>query len=105
MLRGTDPNEDVGIEVSSRFFGFLILGVALIFIGIAVLVVASSVLGGSRSVGVVIFIGPFPIVFGEGPDAAWLILIGIIIVVLSIVLFLIMNRRMGRLMIDEKEIY
>jgi len=96
MLRSTDQNEDEGIEVSSRLFGFLILGVALIFIGIAVLVVASSVLGGSGSVGVVIFIGPFPIVFGKGPDAIWLILIGIIIAVLSIGLFLIMNRRLGR---------
>lgn len=96
MLRSTDQNEDAGIEVSSRLFGFLILGVALIFIGITVLVVASSVLGGSGSVEVVIFIGPFPIVFGKGPDAIWLILIGIIIAVLSIVLFLIMNRRLGR---------
>jgi len=96
MLRSTDQDEDAGIEVSSRLFGFLILGVALIFIGVAVLVVVSSVLGGSGSVGVVIFIGPFPIVFGKGPDAIWLILIGIIIAVLSIVLFLIMNRRLGR---------
>jgi uncharacterized membrane protein len=93
MLRSTHENEDEGIEVSSRFFGFLILGVALIFIGIIVLVVASVVFGGSGSVGVVIFIGPFPIVFGKGPDAIWLILIGVIIAVLSIVLFLIMNRK------------
>jgi uncharacterized membrane protein len=69
----------------------------LIFIGIVVLVVASVVLGNSGSAGVVIFIGPFPIVFGKGPDAVWLILIGIAIAVLSIVLFLIMNRRMRRL--------
>ena len=95
MLRSADQNEE-GVEVSSRLFGLLILGVALIFIGVAVLVVASTVLGGSGSVGVVIFIGPFPIVFGKGPDAIWLILIGIIIAVLSIVLFLIMNRRLGR---------
>ncbi len=106
MLRSTQENEDEGIEVSSRLFGFLILGVALIFIGIVVLVVASVVLGGSGSVGVVIFIGPFPIVFGKGPDAVWLILIGIIIAVLSIVLFLIMNRRMGRFRrLEVKEIY
>ena len=96
MLRSTPENEDEGIEVSSRLFGFLMLGVALIFIGIVVLIVASVVLGGSGSAGVVIFIGPFPIVFGKGPDAVWLILIGIIIAVLSIVLFLIMNRRMRR---------
>ena len=85
--------EDEGITVSSRLFGFLILGIALVFIGIVVLVVASLVLGSSGSVGVVIFIGPFPIVFGSGPNADWLILIGIILAVLSIVLFLVMNRR------------
>ncbi|MGD0450919.1 MAG: DUF131 domain-containing protein [Candidatus Bathyarchaeia archaeon] len=97
MLRSTPKNEDEGIEVSSRLFSFLILGITLIFIGIVVLVVASVVLGNSGSAGVVIFIGPFPIVFGKGPDAVWLILIGIAIAVLSIVLFLIMNRRMRRL--------
>ena len=88
-----DENEDEGITVSSRLFGFLILGIALVFVGIAVLAVSSLVLGGSGSVGVVIFIGPFPIVFGAGPNADWLILIGIILAVLSIVLFLVMNRR------------
>ena len=85
--------EDEGITVSSRLFGFLILGIALVFVGIVVLVVASLVLGSSGSVGVVIFIGPFPIVFGSGPNAGWLILIGIILAVLSIVFFLVMNRR------------
>ncbi|MGD0203490.1 MAG: DUF131 domain-containing protein [Candidatus Bathyarchaeia archaeon] len=85
--------EDEGITVSSRLFGFLILGIALVFVGIVVLVVASLVLGSSGSVGVVIFIGPFPIVFGSGQNADWLILIGIILAVLSIVLFWVMNRR------------
>ena len=93
MQNKTEENEDGGIEVPSRLFNFLILGIALVFIGIVVLVVVSMVLGGSGSVGVVIFIGPFPIVFGKGPDAVWLILIGITIAVLSIALYLIMNRR------------
>jgi len=84
--------EDEGITVSSKLFGFLILGIALVFVGIVVLVVV-SLSGGSGSVGVVIFIGPFPIVFGSGPSAGWLILIGIIVAALSIVLFLVLNRR------------
>ena len=84
---------DEGISVSSRLFGFLILGIALVFVGIVVLVVVSLVLGSSGSVGVVIFIGPFPIVFGSGPNADWLILIGLILAVLSVVFFLVMKRR------------
>lgn len=89
----TKENESEGIELSGRLFAFLILGIALVFIGIVVLVVASMTLGGSGSVGVVIFIGPFPIVFGSGPNAVWLILIGIILATLSIILFLVLNRR------------
>lgn len=89
-------SEDEGFSVSGRLWGFLLLGIMLVFVGIAVLVVASLVLGGSGSVGGVILIGPIPIVFGAGPDAGWLIVVSIIITVVSLVLFLIMNKRARR---------
>lgn len=89
--------EDEGIGVSSRLLGFLLLGIALVFVGIAVLVVASLVLGGSGSVGGVILIGPIPIIFGAGPDAGWLITVSIILTVVSVVLFLVLNRRNRKL--------
>ncbi len=97
MLK-TDISEsdEEGTSISGRLLGFLILGIALVFVGIAVLVVASLALGGSGSVGGVIFIGPFPIVFGAGPNADWLIVISVILGVLSIILFLVMNRRVRR---------
>jgi len=96
MLRTTEENadEDQGISVSSRLFNFLILGIALVIIGIVVLAVASAALGSSStSTGVVILIGPIPIVFGSGPNAIWLILIGIILTVVSIAIFILMNRK------------
>ncbi len=95
MLSDEDA-EDEGISVSSRLFGFLLLGIALVFVGIAVLVVASLVFKGLSSVGGVILIGPIPVVFGAGPDAGWLIAVSIILTVVSVVLFLIMNRRERR---------
>ena len=88
--------QDEGIGISSRLLVFLLLGITLVFVGIAVLVVALVVLGGSGSVGGVILIGPIPIVFGAGPDATWLIAVSIILSVLSMVLFLLMNRRTRR---------
>lgn len=94
MSRTEEPEEE-GIEVSSRLLGLLLLGVALVLVGIVVLAVASVFFSSSTSVGVVVFIGPFPIVFGSGPNAAWLIIIGIILAVLSVLLFLVMNRRRG----------
>ena len=83
---------DTGFGLSDRLFSFLLLGIALVFVGVAVLVVA-AVLGGSGSVTGVIFIGPIPIVFGAGPDSAWLILISLIVAALSIALFVLSRRR------------
>jgi len=83
---------DTGFGLSGRMFSFLLLGIALVFVGVAVLVVA-AVLGGSGSVGGVIFIGPIPIVFGAGPDSAWLILISLIVATLSIAVFVLSRRR------------
>ena len=80
-------------------FWLLILGIVLVFVGVIVLVVIASIFSGSSSSGVVVFIGPFPIVFGSGPKATWLILIGVILSVISLVLFLVMNRRRSKLLI------
>jgi len=92
MLSEGEPEEN-GIAMSNRLFGFLILRIVLVFVGIVILVTASLISGGLESSGVVIFVGPFPIVFGSGPNAAWLILIGIILAILSVVFFFIMKRR------------
>ena len=90
-----DDESEEGIPISSRLFWLLILGIVLVFVGVIVLVVIASIFSGSSSAGVVVFIGPFPIVFGSGPNSTWLILIAIILTVLSLVLFFVMNRRRG----------
>jgi uncharacterized membrane protein len=95
-MSSEEKNEDEGIELSGRLLGFLFLGIALVFIGIAVLVVASVFLGGSGSVGGVVLVGPIPIVFGAGPDADWLISVSVILTVVSIVLFLVLNTRVKK---------
>ena len=71
----------------------LFLGLAVVIAGIILVIVVSAFGSGTASVGGVIFIGPFPIVFGVGPDATWLIALSIIIAVLMFVLFLVMRRR------------
>ena len=85
--------EDEGIGLSGRLLGFLLLGIALVFVGIAVIVIVSVVLGGSGSLGGILLIGPIPIVFGAGPDAGWLIVICIVLTAISVISFLILNRR------------
>jgi uncharacterized membrane protein len=98
MLRN-DDTEDEGIGVSGRLLGLLFLGITLVFVGVAVLVVASVVLGNSGNVCGVILIGPIPIVFGAGTYSSWLIAVSVILTVVSVVLFLVMNRHGKRVSI------
>ena len=75
----------------------LVLGFVLVFVGVTVIVIAAVLYGGaSGSVGAVISIGPIPMVIGAGIDVTWMILSSIILAVLSVVVFLVLNRRMRR---------
>jgi uncharacterized membrane protein len=74
----------------------LFVGFAIIVVGVVFVVLASALGEGSVSAGGVIFIGPFPIVFGVGPDATWLIVISLVIAVLMLVLFFVWIRRSWR---------
>jgi uncharacterized membrane protein len=100
MLNYKKPEADGG-GLSKRLLGFLLLGIAILFIGIAILIVTSISLAGSEGVSGVILIGPIPIVFGAGPDVGWLIAVSIILTILSIVLFLIMNKHARKLLLKE----
>lgn len=69
-----------------------IIGLFIIFTGIIILVVAAMLSDGSINFGAVIFIGPFPIVVGAGPEATWMVLFAIILAVLSIIMLLVSSR-------------
>ena len=83
-----------GVNANNKVFLLLITGFVLVFVGIVVVLIAAVLFsGGSASAGAVVFIGPFPIVIGAGPDVTWIVLFSIILAVLSIVMFLVLNRR------------
>ena len=83
-----------GVKIHGRFFRLLILGLVLLFVGVIIIVGATLLSGnGLSGFGGVIFIGPFPIVFGAGPDAAWLIAISLVLAVMSLVVFWVMTKR------------
>jgi uncharacterized membrane protein len=72
------------------------LGVALILVGFA-LVFMGSLGESNASAGGVIFIGPFPIVFGSGPGGGELALISLLIGGVTIALMLLWGWREARL--------
>ncbi len=89
----SDDNTSEDGTVPGRTLIGVLAGFAIILVGVALIVIASLLNSSSGSVGGVIFIGPFPIVFGIGPDAIWLISISIIIATLMTVMFYILRRR------------
>ena len=91
-VREAEDNDE-GVNVSNKLLTILIVGFSVLVAGIVMVIVASALGGGSSSFGGVIFIGPFPIVFGAGLDAAWLIALSILIAVLMFTLFLVMRRK------------
>ena len=83
-------------SVFQKFFLLFIIGFFLIFVGIIILMVAAVLSDGSANFGAFIFIGPFPIVVGAGPEAHWMVLFAIILAVLSVIMFLVLRRERKR---------
>lgn len=82
---------------SSRILVLFVIGFFIVFVGIIIITAAAALSGGgSASFGGVIFIGPFPIVFGTGAQATWLILFAIILAALGIIVLLLMRRKMEK---------
>lgn len=87
-------------EQTSTFQKFLvtfIIGFFTILIGIIILMVAAVLYDSSANFGAVIFIGPFPIVAGSGPEAPWIVLFAIVLAILSIIIFLVLRREMKKM--------
>ncbi len=90
----TPENSEENLSLPGWLFVLFVVGFVLVLVGIIIVFVVSSFGGGGvGSGGVVIFIGPFPIVFGVGPGATWLVLIGVILSAISIAIFVISRRK------------
>ncbi len=77
----------------SYLFALFFLGFLLIIIGAILSMVAVALSGGQASFGGVIIVGPFPIIVGGGPEATLMVILAIILTILSIAIFLILNRK------------
>ncbi len=60
------------------------MGIITTFAGFLLVAASSFSGGGAVSSGGVVFIGPFPIVFGSGPDSGSLIALSILIAVVMV---------------------
>jgi uncharacterized membrane protein len=73
----------------------IILGFVISLIGFLLVAISSYKFPDSSiSTGIVIFIGPIPILLGSGPYSMELIMIGLLMIVLTILLFIFLKSRL-----------
>jgi len=75
----------------SPFFRLLLLSFLLIFIGV-VFILISVLMGTPVSAGVVVILGPIPIILGAGPYATLALALAVVLTILSIVMFFLFRR-------------
>ena len=83
-------------RMSQKFLMLFVVGFFIIFVGIIILMVAAVLSNGSTNFGAFIFIGPFPIFVGAGPEAPWMVLFGIILAILGIIMVVMLRREVKR---------
>lgn len=93
MPNSVEENKGNKTGSSRKFMLLFLVGFALILVGMVVLVMAALFYSEDTiDFGGVIFVGPFPIVIGVGPNSTLIVLFSIILAVLSIIIFVILRR-------------
>jgi len=79
--------------VSKVLFKLFVLGFFLMCVGVLFLI-AAAVLQGDTSVsaGLIVFIGPIPIVLGAGPHASLALLLAVILTIVGFIVFFWLRR-------------
>jgi len=72
---------------------FFLVGFFLVFIGVVILMITTLIYGLPDSVGLIVFIGPIPIILGAGEYSFLTIVLAIILTILSIIFFMILRKQ------------
>ena len=93
----SEETSEGGVPFFGRFFFLFVFGFSLVVVGTIVIMIATMLYGvDSPSFSAVIFIGPFPIIFGAGSYSGLMIVTGLLLAVLSTILFWVVNRKARR---------
>ncbi len=95
-VKGREYEHDLEASTisSSLFMKVFLAGFLLIFLGVAILMIAGLMGWVSQSFGLVVFIGPIPIILGAGKYSSLAILLAIILTIIGIALFVILRKQM-----------
>jgi len=83
------------------FMKVFLAGFLLIFLGTIILAIAGLMGGVSQSLGLVVFIGPIPIILGAGKYSLLMVLLAVILSMIGIALFIIFRRSSFRMFYNK----
>jgi len=86
----TDNSQNDTFSIPLKLFLF---GLILILVGFVLVIVGNTLSAASNSYGVIVILGPIPIVFGKGENVFSILLIAVILTIASIVFFLLIRRQ------------
>lgn len=89
-MEGEEGGEKAEHKRVEGFLALLFIGFFVVLVGVVLLAVSAVFSEGQISFGGFVFIGPFPIVFGAGPEAPWLVLFAVILGVLSVIMLFVL---------------
>ena len=89
---GEPEVEGVLASLPSSMKIFLV-GFFLVFVGVVIVMIAALMYGLPDSAGLIVFIGPIPIILGAGEYSFLAVVLAITLVILSIILFVALRRR------------
>jgi len=90
--RNQSFKEEMLLTSYPLFIKIFLIGFLLAFLGMIILMVAGLMEGVSQSPGLIVFIGPIPIMLGVGKPSLLAIFLAILLTIIGIVLFFIFRR-------------
>lgn len=74
-------------------FKLFLIGLFLIFMGIILIIASSFASDNNVSTGIIILVGPIPIIIGTGPHAFFTIFLAAVLTVLCLILFFFIRHK------------
>lgn len=92
VLEASEPRDNIAFSFQPTFVKTFILGFLLILIGTLILFVATMVYGLPTGFGLIVFIGPIPLILGAGQYSVLAIIFAVILTILAIAFYIILRR-------------
>ena len=92
-MQSQTPTPEGGFGSPPSLMKVFLLGFTLMLIGVVTVVIATLLYGSPDSVGLIVFIGPIPIILGAGEYSFLTIVLALILTAMSVIFFFVLRKQ------------